>query len=199
MDKPRTLIHFVRHGEVHNPKHVRYGRLPGFHLSENGRLQVEQAAHFFLRRKVTTIYSSPLERTQQTATLLGLAFPYAPIHLDARLLEIKTAALFEGQSRDRHFYYPDHDTPDAETPETIYRRLTHFCEDKIAAHHGQEIIVVTHGDPIAIFLNSYLTGQIDPNYTPYPSYASVHTCVYSGLTLTAVWRQSITSAGGVRG
>ena len=30
----RTLVHLVRHGEVHNPDKVLYGRLDGFHLSD---------------------------------------------------------------------------------------------------------------------------------------------------------------------
>ncbi|MBX5447563.1 MAG: histidine phosphatase family protein, partial [Acidothermus cellulolyticus] len=32
----RTIVHLLRHGEVFNPRHVLYGRLPGFHLSEAG-------------------------------------------------------------------------------------------------------------------------------------------------------------------
>ena len=32
-----TTIHFVRHGEVHNPDHILYERLPGFHLSDGHR------------------------------------------------------------------------------------------------------------------------------------------------------------------
>ena len=33
----RTVVHLVRHGEVHNPDRVLYGRLPEFHLSALGR------------------------------------------------------------------------------------------------------------------------------------------------------------------
>ncbi len=32
----QTRVHVMRHGEVHNPTGVLYGRLPGFRLSENG-------------------------------------------------------------------------------------------------------------------------------------------------------------------
>jgi broad specificity phosphatase PhoE len=39
-----TLVHLIRHGEVSNPHGVLYGRLPGFHLSEDGRLQAKAAA-----------------------------------------------------------------------------------------------------------------------------------------------------------
>jgi broad specificity phosphatase PhoE len=31
-----TAVHFVRHGEVHNPRRVFYGRQAGFHLSSSG-------------------------------------------------------------------------------------------------------------------------------------------------------------------
>ena len=32
----RTIVHLLRHGEVHNPEGVLYGRLAGYNLSELG-------------------------------------------------------------------------------------------------------------------------------------------------------------------
>ena len=32
-----TVVHLMRHGEVHNPDGVLYGRLDGFHLSDLGQ------------------------------------------------------------------------------------------------------------------------------------------------------------------
>ena len=32
----------MRHGEVHNPDKILYGRLPDFHLSEKGRAQAQR-------------------------------------------------------------------------------------------------------------------------------------------------------------
>ena len=40
----RTVVHLLRHGEVHNPDGVLYGRIPGFRLSENGRDQADIVA-----------------------------------------------------------------------------------------------------------------------------------------------------------
>ena len=37
----RTTVHVMRHGEVHNPEGILYGRLPDYHLSERGRAQAE--------------------------------------------------------------------------------------------------------------------------------------------------------------
>ncbi len=36
-DVAASLLHLVRHGEVHNPSRVLYGRLPDYHLSTAGR------------------------------------------------------------------------------------------------------------------------------------------------------------------
>ena len=32
----KTIVHVMRHGEVHNPDKILYGRLPDYHLSERG-------------------------------------------------------------------------------------------------------------------------------------------------------------------
>src|SRR5665647_2013907 len=41
-----TTVHLLRHGEVHNPTGVLYGRLDGYHLSERGVAMAERiAAH----------------------------------------------------------------------------------------------------------------------------------------------------------
>ena len=90
-----TVVHLLRHGEVHNPEHVLYGRLPGYHLSANGRAMAVAAADFFAGRPVAAVFASPLERAQETAQpvaeLLGLS-----ITTDDRLIE--SANVLEGKS-----------------------------------------------------------------------------------------------------
>ncbi|MEC7364003.1 MAG: histidine phosphatase family protein, partial [Actinomycetota bacterium] len=36
MSDQHSVVHLLRHGEVHNPEGVLYGRLPGYRLSERG-------------------------------------------------------------------------------------------------------------------------------------------------------------------
>ena len=88
-----TIVHLLRHGEVDNPRHVLYGRLPGFHLSATGSEMAAAAADFFAERAVVALFSSPLERAQETARpvaeRLGLE-----IITDDRLIE--AANHFEG-------------------------------------------------------------------------------------------------------
>jgi broad specificity phosphatase PhoE len=89
----RTLIHLLRHGEVHNPKKILYGRLPGYHLSESGRRMAVQVAEHLAGRDVTHLVSSPLERAQETTAPIAWAFGLEPV-LDERLIE--AANQFEG-------------------------------------------------------------------------------------------------------
>src|SRR5271169_1257374 len=90
-----TVVHLLRHGEVHNPEHVLYGRLPGYHLSADGRMMAVAAADFFAGRPVAAVFASPLERAQETAQpvaeRLGLT-----ITTDDRLIE--SANVLEGKS-----------------------------------------------------------------------------------------------------
>jgi broad specificity phosphatase PhoE len=63
----RTIVHLMRHGEVHNPTGILYGRLPGFRLSEQGEKQALRVAEHLADRDIVHVVASPLERAQQTA------------------------------------------------------------------------------------------------------------------------------------
>jgi len=89
----QTVVHLLRHGEVHNPGKVLYGRLPGFRLSADGEAMAEKAAAWFAGRDVTQLVSSPLERAQQTARPLAETLGL-PVTIDDRLIEAGNA--FEG-------------------------------------------------------------------------------------------------------
>ena len=90
-----TVIHLLRHGEVHNPEGILYGRLPNFHLSERGRQMAELAAKWFTGRDIAVLYSSPLERARETAEPISAAFGL-PITVDERLVE--AANHFQGMA-----------------------------------------------------------------------------------------------------
>jgi broad specificity phosphatase PhoE len=81
-----TVIHLLRHGEVRNPDGVIYGRLPGFQLSEDGRMMAKAAADFLAGRDITALYSSPMERARETAEPLTEQFGLE-VSIDDRLIE----------------------------------------------------------------------------------------------------------------
>lgn len=82
----RTTVHLLRHGEVHNPDQVLYGRMPGFRLSDLGNQMAKAVATSLSERDITHIVSSPLERAQETAMPLAEQFGL-PIAVDADLIE----------------------------------------------------------------------------------------------------------------
>jgi broad specificity phosphatase PhoE len=90
-----TLVHLLRHGEVYNPQHVLYGRLPGYHLSDNGRMMAVAAADYFEGRPVAAVFASPLERAQETAQPVAERLG-VQITTDARLIE--SSNVLEGKS-----------------------------------------------------------------------------------------------------
>ena len=81
-----TIVHLLRHGEVHNPEGILYGRAPGFHLSERGRAMAERVAERVGDRDITVITASPLERAQETAAPLA-ATRGVEVGVDERLIE----------------------------------------------------------------------------------------------------------------
>ena len=153
-----TVVHLLRHGEVDNPGGIIYGRLPGYHLSANGRQMAEAAAGYFAERAVVALFSSPLERAQETACpvaeRLGL-----PIVTDDRLIESWNH--FEGMkfgvgdgSLRRPGHWPFLINPFRPSWGEPYRdvagRMLGVMETARAAAAGQEAVCVTHQMPIVV-------------------------------------------------
>ena len=151
-----TVVHLLRHGEVHNPDGVLYGRLPGFRLSDAGLGMADTAAAWFAGRDVTHLVSSPLERAQQTAAPLA-ASRSLPVHVDERLIEAGNA--FEGMAvaggagvfraprnwwRLRNPFQPSWGEPYVE----IAARMLGAVEAARDAARGREAVLVSHQLPI---------------------------------------------------
>ena len=91
----RTVVHLVRHGEVHNPDRILYGRLADFHLSDLGREMADLVASHLADHDITHVVSSPLERARETAAPIAAAHDLE-VELDERALEAENA--FEGRA-----------------------------------------------------------------------------------------------------
>ena len=151
-----TIVHLLRHGEVHNPDGILYGRRDGFHLSELGQKMAQRVADTVSDRDITHLRSSPLERAQETArpmaTALGL-----DIVSDPRVIE--SANKFEGErfgagaktlrnpKHWRHLWNPF--TPSWGEPYTeVAARMMAAVYDARDAALGHEAVVVSHQLPI---------------------------------------------------
>ncbi len=150
-----TVVHLLRHGEVHNPNGVLYGRLPGYHLSANGRLMAAAAADFFAERPVAALFASPLDRAQETARpvaeRLGLE-----VVTDERLIESgnvlegKTVSLAGLALNPLHWRYlwnpflPSWGEPYHE----VAARMDAVIDRAREAGRGREAVCVSHQLPI---------------------------------------------------
>jgi broad specificity phosphatase PhoE len=152
----RTTVHLLRHGEVHNPEGILYGRMPGFGLSELGRQMAQRVADTIADRDITHLVSSPLERAQETAAPLARARGLE-VTDDPRVIE--SANAFEG----RRFTVQDSilRRPKAwpalwnpfrpswgEPYKVVIARMMAAVQDARDAARGHEAVVVSHQLPI---------------------------------------------------
>lgn len=164
-DDTATVVHLLRHGEVHNPTGVLYGRLPGYHLSELGQTMAERVAATLVDRDIVHLTSSPLERARETAAPVAEAHGL-PILTDDRLLEADNR--FEGQrfgpgdgallrpSTWRYLYNPARPSWGEPYRDVVVRMFAALHDAKEAAA-GHEALAVSHQLPIWI-LRRYVEG-----------------------------------------
>jgi broad specificity phosphatase PhoE len=190
-----TVVHLLRHGEVENPRGLIYGRMPGFHLSENGQLMAKAAADFLAERDVVAIFTSPLERARETAEPVAERFGLAPI-VDERLIEPWNH--FEGMvfgigegslRRMEHWWYLRNPfTPSWGEP---YRKIVHrvlaAMTDARDAARGHEAVCVSHQLPIWVTRRNVERRTLwhHPNNREC-ALASVTSFTYTGDRITSV-------------
>lgn len=153
-----AIVHLVRHGEVHNPDGILYGRLAGFHLSEAGRLMAKAAADYLAGRDVTVLKSSPLQRAVETAEPIAAEFGLEA-EIDDRLIEPwnyfegMRFAVGDGALREpRHWlalrnpFRPSWGEP----YQDVAARVLAAAADAARAAAGHEAVCVSHQMPIWI-------------------------------------------------
>jgi broad specificity phosphatase PhoE len=157
-DRTETTVHLLRHGEVHNPGGVLYGRMGGYHLSELGRRMAQRAADALRDHDVAHVVASPLERAQETASPVARSHGLE-VGVDSRVVE--STNVFQGQ----RFGMGDHVLwkPAAwrylwnpwrpswgEPYEQVVARMKAAVTDARDAAYGREAVVVSHQLPIWI-------------------------------------------------
>lgn len=191
----QTIIHLVRHGEVHNPDKILYGRLPDYHLSELGTRMAERAGEYLKDRDLVFIAASPLERAHETAAPIAAHHNLA-VHTDPRLIEASNH--FEGHrvghgeasfSRPGNWkYFLNPFRPSWGEP---YRhqveRVMAAVHDARAAAAGHEAALVLHQLPIWLTRRAMEGKPLlhDPRRRQC-GLASLTSLVYDGDTLTRV-------------
>jgi broad specificity phosphatase PhoE len=185
----RTTIHLVRHGKVENPSGVIYGRLPGYHLSELGKQQAAAAGEHLKDAPVGTIWSSPMERAQETATAIN-ATHGLQIVTDERLTESHNS--FEGVKRTwqgivfghpfKWWHLRNPMRPSwGETFAQVKERMLEAIWEAVGSAEGKDVVIVSHQTPVLVARLALAKRRVPP----WLAFTPCHTGSVTSLELDA--------------
>lgn len=147
-----TTISLVRHGLVHNPDGIFYGRLPGFPLAAEGKAQAQAVQRYFQDKPPAAVCSSPMLRARQTAQIILEPHADLALCIAEALIEVHTP--YDGQSMAdvaaRGFDLYSDSGPEFEQPADVISRISQFMTNMRREFPNQQVVGVTHGDNIAI-------------------------------------------------
>jgi probable phosphomutase (TIGR03848 family) len=164
-----TLFLLVRHAVTSHTGHKLTGWAPGVHLSDEGRDQAEGVADRLAKAPIKAIYSSPIDRTLETAQAIA-----AKHQLDVQVLddigEVRygtwTNRSLKSLSRTKLWGKVQRFPSAARFPEgeTLFEVQTRAIAEleRIQARHAKHMVcVVSHADVIKLVVAHYLGVHID--------------------------------------
>ncbi len=168
-----TTFYLIRHGENDyiGKGHRLAGWLPGVHLNDRGRAQATALAQYFSKVRLRGIYSSPLERTMETAEPIAKA-KGLPVEKREGLGEIGYGR-WEGQTlktlSKRKLWPMIQNTPslarfpDGESFVEAQNRVVSEIENLRSIHKSPKasIACVSHADVIKLIIAHYLGLPLD--------------------------------------
>ena len=158
-------IIFLRHGQAkNNTERILAGRTEGVPLTDTGIKQSEYTAELLEHMNISVIYSSPIERAKHTAEIVG-KHNSLDITIDDRLNELDMGK-FTGMPYDEifkshgnvfmKFYNSDLEIAHngVETFPDVKKRILGIVDYILEKHPDQNILLVTHMDPIKAMLST---------------------------------------------
>ena len=160
-----AIIYLVRHGQNEMVGKKLAGRLPGVHLNKQGHAQARQLAAELSALPIKAVFSSPLERTQQTAEPIA-RIHNLPVITEPGLIEIDFGA-WQAKSlkqlrrnrlwRDVQEFPNGFSFPDGETFIAAQTRIVHSLQSiSQTCADTDQIICVSHCDPIRLAVAHFL-------------------------------------------
>tara|TARA_B100000378_G_scaffold187117_1_gene151855 strand:+ start:1638 stop:2255 length:618 start_codon:yes stop_codon:yes gene_type:complete len=153
------MIIFLRHGQAeNNTKRILAGRTEGVPLTKIGIEQAEQIGKYLKPIDISAIYSSPIERANNTAKIVAESNSI-DYKLDERLTELdmgKFTRMPYDEIFAKHgnvflkFYSNDPiiSKYNVETFPHVQKRVMDMLDYTIKKHDQENVLLVTHMDPI---------------------------------------------------
>ena len=162
------MIIFLRHGQAeNNTKKILAGRSPGVDLTQVGIQQAKQSGKMLESLNISAIYSSPIDRALQTAEIAGNHCDLEPV-TDDRLIELdmgKFTKMPYDEIFAKHgnvflkFYEGSEEVSEngVETFAKVQKRVFDMVDFVINKHKNENIVLVTHMDPIKAMIGKTLS------------------------------------------
>ncbi len=158
-----TTIYLVRHCDYKIINDLVARHLPGVGLSTTGKNQAQKLSQYFKSKHIQAIYTSPLLRTRQTAQAIAQAVNKRPKN-NSLLIEVKSPIKKithqELTLYDFIYDHPKH-SPKGETRQEVYERMQKYTNLMLKKHPGENIIAVSHGDPIMLLVYGLVDQNLD--------------------------------------
>jgi probable phosphoglycerate mutase len=151
-----TVFHLLRHGEHGLLGRVLAGRMPGVGLTERGRAEIAAVAEHLAGEPIAAIYSSPLQRTRESAEIVAARLQL-PIEFRDDVIELDfgewTGSTFDSIRADPRWeawrtQRSIAAIPGGESMRQVQRRAVDALLDINQRHPHQTVVVVSHGDVI---------------------------------------------------
>src|SRR5688572_15682338 len=161
-----TRLYLIRHGSTQLTAEDRFSGASNVYLSEEGRDQVEHLARRLADDRIAAIYSSPLDRTMETASILAEPHKLSAISCDG-LREISHGH-WEGLTRKEvEERFPEEYTAWEADPFTfapqggesgisVLARALPVIREIVVNHENKNVVVVSHKATIRLILSSLL-------------------------------------------
>jgi len=162
----RQII-FLRHGQAkNNTERILAGRTEGVPLTDTGIKQSEHTAELLEHMNISTIYSSPIQRAKHTAEIVG-KHNSLDVTIDDRLIELDMGK-FTGMPYDEifnshgnvfmKFYNGNLEIAHngVETFSDVKKRILGIVDHIIEKHPDENVLLVTHMDPIKAMLSTVI-------------------------------------------
>jgi broad specificity phosphatase PhoE len=164
-----TTFYLIRHAEREGGAELLAGRMPGLHLTPDGRAQARRIARRLAGDPISRVVSSPLERTRETAAPLARARGVdveicdAIGEIDAGDWTGKTFPELEREERWRQFnrFRSATRIPNGDTIGGVQDRFVREMLRWRDLHGDGHLALVSHADPIRVALAYFLGLSVD--------------------------------------
>jgi probable phosphomutase (TIGR03848 family) len=163
-----TTFLLIRHGDCEPVGKSIAGRMSGVNLNDRGLEQARILAERLGKMKIDRLYSSPLERTRQTAAPLAKALGL-DVQISEKLHEINygkwTGKTFEELStvplwKEFYSFKSNIRIPGGEMIVEVESRMCGFIEEERRRCNGT-VAIFSHGDPIKTIIAHYMGFPLD--------------------------------------